>query len=145
MPIANYTTDVSVSTTVGDITASLARRGVNRISTVYDDAGDPAGLEFTMRTEFGPRDFALPVRTEGVLAALQRDKVAAKYLTREHAAKVAWRIAREWLRAQSALIDAGLASLDEVMFPWMLDYVTATVPVQTAFEAYRIAQEAIES
>lgn len=120
MPIANYTTEKSVDSTVGDVTKALARRGVTRISTVYDDDGQAAGINFLMKTPYGLREFELPVRTEGVLAALRRDGVAPRYLTRPHAARVAWRIAADWLKAQSALIDAGLAELDEVMLPYMV-------------------------
>lgn len=140
MAIANYTTEVSVEKTMGEVTAALARRGVSRIATVYDENGTPAGLEFTMVTEYGPRDFALPVRTEGVLTSLKRE-APPRYQNREHAAKVAWRIARDWLRAQAALIDADLATLDEVMFPWMLGGGRAP---QTAFSAYRTGQLELE-
>lgn len=142
MPIANYTTQSSVDKTMGEVVGALTRRGVTRISTVFDARGEPAGLEFTMRTEYGSRDFALPIRTEGVLATLKRDNVQPRYRTPEHAARVAWAIARDWLRAQSAVIDAGLVSLDEVMFPWM---VGGGRSAQTAFEAYRSQQKAIES
>lgn len=142
MPIANYTTQSSVDKTMGEVVGALTRRGVTRISTVFDEQGEPAGLEFTMRTEYGPRDFALPIRTEGVLATLKRDKVQPRYATPEHAARVAWAIARDWLRAQSAVIDAGLVTLDEVMFPWMIGGGRAP---QTAFDAYRAQQKAIES
>lgn len=73
MPIMNYTTTVAVEKTMGEINAALARRGVTRISTVYDENGVAAGLGFTMRTDYGFRDFELPVRTEGVLAAMKAD------------------------------------------------------------------------
>jgi hypothetical protein len=51
MPIMNYTTDVSVSKTMGEIQSALARRGVTKISTVYDPQGVVAGLGFTMATD----------------------------------------------------------------------------------------------
>lgn len=120
MPIANYSTDVSVSSSMGEVTGALTKRGVTRISTVIDDDGNPSGIAFTMKTHYGVQEFELPVRVEGVLAALTKDKVQPKWRTKQHAAKVAWRIARDWLRAQSALIDAELATLDEVMLPYML-------------------------
>lgn len=67
MPILNYTTTIAVEKTMGgEINAALARRGgVIRISTLYDENGVAAGLGFTMRTDYGFRDFELPVRTEG--------------------------------------------------------------------------------
>lgn len=130
MPIANYTTTKKVDETLPDIIAALRRRGVTRISTVYDDDGQEVGLEFTMRTDYGSRDFSLPVRVDGVQEALRRaekagefaslKKAAGTFTTRAHAARVAWAIARDWLRAQGALIDANLVTMDEVMMPYMV-------------------------
>lgn len=141
MPIANYTTEVPVEKTMGEVIGALQRRGVVRISTVYDDAGAPAGVEFTLKTPYGPRDFALPVRVEGVHAALRREKVQPRYQTAEHAAKVAWRIAAEWLRAQGALIDAELVTMDEVMFPYMIGDQQG----RTAYQLYVSNQKEIEA
>lgn len=140
MPIMNYTTTIAVEKTMGEINAALARRGVTRISTIYNDDGVAAGLGFTMKTDYGIRDFELPVRTEGVLAAMTADpsvKNSAK--TPEQAARVAWRIAQDWLKAQSALIDAQLATLDEVMLPYMVDANN-----NTFYQAYRSQQKAIQ-
>ena len=140
MPILNYTTTIDVEKTIGEVTKALARRGVTRISTMFDDDGVPAGLGFTMKTDYGFRDFELPVRTSGVLRAMERDsKVPKSKHTNEQAARVAWRIAKDWLAAQSALIDAELATLDEVMMPYMVD------GGQTMYQVYRSAQKAIES
>lgn len=132
MPILNYTTEVQVGKTMGEIQTALARRGVQRISTLFDDDGTPAGLGFTMKTEYGVHEFELPVRTTGVLTAMKRDpKVPASKCTPEQAARVAWRIAKDWLEAQAALIDAELATLDEVMLPYMVTDTGRTVYVET--------------
>jgi len=132
MPILNYTTEIAVGKTMGEIQTALARRGVQRISTLFDDDGTPAGLGFTMKTDYGVRDFELPVRTAGVLVAMSRDsKVPKAKQTAEQAARVAWRIAKDWLEAQSALIDAGLASLDEVMMPYLITDTGRTMYVET--------------
>lgn len=141
MPILNYTTSVAVEKTMGEINAALARRGVTRISTLYDERGVASGVAFTMKTDYGIRDFELPVRTEGVLAAMKTDPaVKPGQKTPEQAARVAWRIAKDWLEAQAALIDAQLASLDEVMLPYMVDAAG-----QTMYALYRSTQKAIES
>ncbi len=135
MAIANYSTTVSVSASMGEVTGALAKRGVTRISTMFDDDGAPAGIAFTMKTPYGVQEFELPVRVEGVQAALIRDKVAPKMRTKEHAARVAWRIARDWLRAQSALIDAELATLDEVMVPYMIGNAKGQTVYQMVVES----------
>jgi hypothetical protein len=121
MPILNYTTTIEVQKSMGEVVGALSRRGVNRISTMFDDDGTPSGIAFTMKTDYGFRDFELPIRTSGVLAAMKRDsKVPRSKCTTEQAARVAWRIAKDWLEAQSAIVDAELASLDEVMLPYMV-------------------------
>lgn len=141
MPILNYTTTIAVSKTMGEIQSALARRGVTRISTTYDDDGFAAGLGFTLKTDYGFREFELPVRTEGVLAAMTADsKVSRAQCTRVQAEKVAWRIAKDWLEAQSALIDAGLAALDEVMMPYMIDNNGKTM-----YSIYRATQKQLEA
>lgn len=143
MAIANYTTDVAVEKTMGEVVGALQRRGVVRISTMYEDDGSPAGIAFTLKTPYGPRDFELPVRTEGVYRALLRERQGNSRIkaTPDQAAKVAWRIAAEWLRAQGALIDAELVSMDEVMMPYMLDGRTG----KTAYQLYIGEQKEIAS
>ena len=122
MAILNYTSVVPVTQTVGEIQAVLNRRGVSRISTVFDDESNAVGLAFTLATDYGVRDFELPIRIEGVLAALQSDTSIPKgKRTPEQAARTAWRIALSWLETQAALVDAELAKLDEVMMPFMVD------------------------
>jgi len=120
MPILNYTTSIAVEKTMGEVIGSLSRRGVTRISSILDD-GAPAGVAFTMKTEYGLREFELPIKVAGVLKAMTADKkVPRSQCTPEQAARVAWRIAADWLKAQSALIDAELATLDQVMTPYMV-------------------------
>lgn len=141
MPIKDYTTTIAVEKTMGEIQGALARRGVTRISALYSDEGVAEGIAFTMKTDYGFRDFELPVRTAGVLAALTADPaVKAGLRTPEQAARVAWRIAKDWLEAQSALIDAGLAALDEVMMPYLVDGQGRTM-----YAVYRSNQKALEA
>ena len=129
MAILNYTTEITVEKSMGEVIGALTRRGVTRISTMFTDEGTPAGIAFTMKTEYGVREFELPVRTAGVLKVLveQRKTNGRVKATPEQAARVAWRIAKDWLEAQSALIDAELATLDEVMLPYMIDAKGNTV------------------
>lgn len=132
MPILNYTTSVAIEKSIGEVTTTLARRGVTRISTAFDDDGAPSGLGFTMVTDYGPRDFELPVNVDGVLAMLKKE-AEPRYQNRAQAARVAWRIAKDWMEAQVALIEAGLATLDQVMSPYMI----ATADGRTVYEVLR--------
>jgi hypothetical protein len=119
--IKNWSTTISAEKTAGEVMGILGRKGASRISMTYDEVGTLSGMSFVLRTEYGPQGFALPVRVSGMLTAMERDRtVPASKCTPEQASRVAWRTAKEWLTVQIALIEAGLASLDEVMLPYAL-------------------------
>lgn len=110
MSIANYTTTISPEKTAGQIMSMLAQQGSSNISIEYAD-GAPAGMSFAIETEYGLRGFKLPIRSQGVLNAMSKDKsISRSQCTRTQASRVAWRIAR-----------AGFAQLDEIMMPWMIN------------------------
>lgn len=140
MPILNYTTTISSAKTAGEVQAMLGAHGANRVTSEYE-GGRVAGVGFTLVTEFGPREFRMPIRADGVLAAMKADKkIPSSKSTPEQAERVAWRIGKDWLEAQIALVDAGMASVDEIMMPYML-----TGDGRTAFEGYAAHQRAIET
>ena len=121
MPIKNYTTSIPAERTVTEVQKMLARRGSQRMEIGWNAAGYPVALSFTIvHEDRGEWYYRLPVRWEGVLATLRADGVAKKYVTDEHALRVAWRIVRDWLDAQLALIDAGAAEIGEVMLPYLI-------------------------
>jgi hypothetical protein len=50
---------------------------------------------------------------------MQWDKTIPRRLVCEdQARRVSWRVVRDWLRAQLTLIEAGCATIEEVMLPW---------------------------
>lgn len=120
MAIAGATTEVTVRRSLEQVTNLLVKAGVKNIQIEYGDDGVAEALTFGLETHHGWRAYQMPIRVEGVLATLVRDRVAPRYRTKEHAARVAWRIAHDWLRAQLALIDAQMTSVGEVFFPYQL-------------------------
>lgn len=118
MPILNYTTEVAASRTVGQIQDILAKAGAAQILAEYD-RGRVIALSFTVITPTGPQAFTLPVRPEQVRAVLLRQKVQPRYQTLEHAERVGWRIVLDWIKAQLAIIQTEMVTLDEVMLPYM--------------------------
>lgn len=138
MPIANYTTSVAATSSVAAIIKMLAREGASSITQDLGPGGMIQGLSFEVTTEFGVVNYQLPVRVDGVRATLKRDGVQPRYQTLEHATRVSWRIAHDWLRAQLALIDAGMVSLPEIMLPYAL-----VAPGTTVFDQF-VANRSIE-
>ena len=119
-PLLNYTTTVPVCRTVGAIHELLAKAGATQIMTTYGPGGRPTGVSFAIATSRGPRGFALPVRVEPVHAVMRRDRATPpRYKTPEQAERVAWRIAKDWLEAQLAIVATEMVSLEQVMLPYM--------------------------
>lgn len=118
-PLLNYTTTVPASRTVAAIHDLLAKSGALQITTAYS-GGTPVGVAFSFPTAAGLRAFILPVDASKVAGVLRRDQaVPNRYKTPEQAERVAWRIAKDWLEAQLAIVATEMVTLDQVMLPYM--------------------------
>lgn len=120
MPILNYTTSINAEKTVSEIQRLLAKRKAKAILTEYDDDGVLSHLSFRLATAHGIVSFRMPANINGVHKALCSDKkiTAKKYRTREHASRVAWRICKDWIEAQVAIVDAEMADMLEIFLPY---------------------------
>jgi hypothetical protein len=142
----NYTTKISVTQTVGECQSILAAAGASS-AQIHFENGQPAGLGFLLKTPHGVREFTLPVNIDGmrrVLEAAERDgdfaslrKKQGAFSDREHATRVAWRVVKDWLEANLALIAARMATMDEVMLPYL--HVDGD---KTLWQAYREREQA---
>ena len=118
MAIKNYTTEVDVYKSLGEIQGELAKHGARQIMVEYDGVGEPIGVTFTVDTPVGRRGFALPANIDGVMAVFQRQRVSAD---RKQAVRTGWRNIRDWVLAQMAIIEAGMVSMEEVFLPYLTD------------------------
>jgi hypothetical protein len=140
MAILNYTTGIEVSKTMGEITGMLVKAGARQILTNFDNDGRPIGLAFLTETPMGPRHFVLPVNADKVHKVLEKQVREAKFKTPEHADRVAWRIMKDWVEAQLAIIQTEMVTLDQVMLPYMRDDKGRTV-----YDLYLTQQLALEA
>lgn len=129
MPLLNYTTKVDVYTTVGAIQGCLVKHGAKKIMQDYDDENRLVSLSFMINTPVGPRGIRLPANVDAVHKVLTRQKDKCD---REQAEKVAWRILKDWVEAQMAILESEMVQMDEIFLPYM---VSGTG--QTLFEVYR--------
>jgi hypothetical protein len=133
MPIKNYTTSVAEDKTVGEIMGLLAAKGARQIYISYDTSGRPEGISFLVAIKSAsgedpgvPVPFKLPCNFDGVFRALKssyRDRHAQARFerspeSRAQSRRVAWRIIKDWIDAQMALIEAEQASLAQVFLPY---------------------------
>ena len=116
-PIANYTTEVTALKSIGEIQGILVGHGAKHILIDYEKE-EPVGLAFIITTPYGDTAFRLPANINKVQAVLTRQRVRTQ-VTREKAARVAWRILRDWIRAQIAILETEMVTIDELFLPYM--------------------------
>jgi hypothetical protein len=124
MPLLNYTTKVPVKRTIDEIHTLLVKAGARSFMTDYDDDGKASGIAFRIVTPLGQRAYTLPVQPKKVYDVLLRDgEVAARrganFTTPEQAERIAWRILKDWVEVQLAIIETEMVTLDQVMLPYM--------------------------
>ena len=129
MPLLNYTTKVDVFTTLGAIQGQLVKHGAKKIMQDYDDDGHITALSFLVETPTGPRGIRLPANVDAVYTVLTLQRVKCD---REQAERVAWRIVKDWVEAQMAILESEMVQMDEIFLPYMVNKTG-----QTMFQAYR--------
>lgn len=116
MAIKNYTSKVGVYESLGEIQGALAAHGARQIMVEYDGDGKVMALAFSIESPMGRRAFSLPANVEGVRAVMAKQGVKD---VNGQAERTAWRNVRDWVLAQMAIIEAGMAQMDEVFLPYL--------------------------
>lgn len=138
MPILNYTTKVPPERSVAEIITLLARKSAHSITQDFFEDGRHKAITFIMVAGGIPTRFQLPVNIDGVTAALLRDKPynpsrhhggRDKYTKkmRDLAEWVSWRILKDWVAAQLAIVEAGMAEAAQVFFPYATEQSGRTI------------------
>jgi hypothetical protein len=118
--IANYTSEVPVTKSYGEVMTLLHRFKATAILTEFDEVTrETKGVSFKIRTEHGELPFHMPVNIDGVWSILKNSKIENRLKTREQAARTAWHNVRAWLDAHIALIEAGQVKPEEVLLPYL--------------------------
>jgi len=119
MAILNYSTQIAAEKTVTEIQSMLVRKKAQAIMTEYDGDGVLAALSFRIQTGAGLMTFRLPANIQKIYQVICRDKgITPKLRTKEQSARVAWRIIKDWLEAQLAIVSAEMVDLEQVFLPY---------------------------
>ena len=120
----NYTTTIAADKTIGEIMGLLAKAGACSVMTDYDKAGAAVALHFLLRTRAGTVGYRLPANVDATLRVLTRQyeagQVQRRFVSREQAARVSWRIIKDWVEAQLAIIATEMVDFNQVMLPYRL-------------------------
>lgn len=146
MAVVNYSTKIAATKTVGEMQTALAQAGAARIAVDYD-AGSPCALSFMLATPHGPRHFTLPVNIDAMHRLLLAEDEAGRIRTgkqaerssREQAERVAWRVMKDWLLAQLAIVATEMVGIDQVMLP----YLQIDGSGKTLYASYRERESAL--
>lgn len=117
MPLLNYTTKVDIFTTLGQIEGMLVKHGARSILKDYDSDGRVVAVSFQINTPVGMQAVRLPANVEAVQKVLAKQKVKCDY---EQAERVAWRIVKDWVEAQMAILESEMVTMDEIFLPYMI-------------------------
>jgi len=140
MSLKNYSTTISAVQTIMEIEDILSRHKVTDIWKIYDTEGSIIALNFVVYTEFGKLAFKLPVNVEAVGYILKNDKKNKRINLSKNqvgdkavAQRIAWRIIKDWIDSQMALVDISMVKLEEVFLPYVYDFKKN----QSLYEAFK--------
>ena len=120
MPIANYTTSVQAIKSVGEIQGMLVAHGARQILMNYAKDGTVESLSFMIETPYGEMPIQLPVDPPAVLKVMEEQGVPNKYCNQAQSVRVAWRIVKDWVRAQMAILETEMVRMEQVFLPYMV-------------------------
>ena len=124
MALLNYTTSIEASKTVSEIQKTLVTHGAKSILIEYDNGGLIEALSFRVTTPQGDAGIKLPINPDAVLAVLSRqsnlDKVPKRYVNRPQAVRVAWRIIKDWVEAQMAILETEMVKMEQIFLPYII-------------------------
>jgi len=123
MAILNYTTTIDTTKTISEIQKILAQHKAKAILTEFNNQGEIIALSFKIDTSRGELGIKLPANVEAVyqILEIQKRKNSKIKATKEQATMVAWRIIKDWVEAQMAILETQMVEMEEIFLPYMIN------------------------
>lgn len=120
MAFKNYTTNISYYKTISEIEELLAKKNVIHVNKIYENQL-PVAIYFTINFNGQPTNFKLPCNYKATLKILEREKMLSKSkINDEQALKISWRVIKDWISSQMALIETEMVSMEQVFLPYAI-------------------------
>jgi len=120
MPILNYTTKIDPWKTVNEIQQILLKHKVSHFS-IKNEGSRPIALAFTIEYNGMPLNYLLPCNHSGVWSLMKSDKsMESRFRNEEQAFRTSWRIVKDWVDAQLAIVQAQISPIEEVFMPYLV-------------------------
>jgi len=127
MPILNYSTKIDAWKTCNEVQQILSKHNVTHFS-IKNEGSFPVALSFAIDFKGMPLNFLLPCNYKGVLACFKKDtKVPRSSENDEQALRTAWRIVKDWVEAQMALIESEQATIEQIFLPYLMSSTGETL------------------
>lgn len=110
-------TRVNYEQTIAEIQKYLVQAGAKKITFDYDEAMLPCAITFCYQHKKGLMFFSLPLRFNGIHKILKEQKITI-HTGELQAINTGWRIMKDWILSQLALVDAEIAELPEIFLPY---------------------------
>lgn len=128
MGLLNYTTKIDADKTASEIAKCLSTHGASAVMTEYDPKdGYVTALSFKIKMGDRELAFRLPSDWKPVYQILKKDSKVKEWHNRyEHiqselrlqAVRTAWRIIKDWVEAQMALVETQMVTTAQVFLPY---------------------------
>lgn len=128
MAILNYSTTIEAYKTVSEIENILVKHKAKSIMKNYNGEAIES-LSFLVDVGYNQIPIKMPAKVDECLKVLQNEKKKNSKVkaTREQAERVAWRILKDWVEAQMALLDINMVKMEEVFMPYIVDKTGQTL------------------
>jgi hypothetical protein len=130
MGLLNYTTKIDPDKTAQEIAKCLSKHGAQAVLTEYDpEHSYVAAISFRIKLNEQIVSFRLPCDWKPVYKIMYGDKKLPEEAKRKarmesewrtQAIRTAWRIVKDWVEAQMALVETHMARTEEVFLPYAI-------------------------
>lgn len=127
--LLNYSTDVPVENTVTEIQKLLAGHSVSAMMTEYDGP-EVSAVSFRILIAGKPMGFKLPCNWRAVKEIMKAKNNNRKRIrgrlerlvddSDAQAQRVAWRIVKDWVEAQLAMVEVNMVTVPQVFLPYAI-------------------------
>lgn len=128
--LLNYTTKIDADKTISEIQKVLSRMGASKIMTDYKD-GVISVMSFALEVNGQQLGFRLPCDWRATYDVLTKDHVNPYSWNQEkkdhwesekrmQAVRTSWRIIKDWIEAQMALIETSMVKTEEIFLPYLV-------------------------
>jgi hypothetical protein len=129
MGLLNYTTKIDPDKTAQEIARCLSSHGASAVLTEYDkDEQYVSAISFKITVDEQSVGFRLPCDWKPVQAIMfpkkerniwdEKRKQRMESEQRSQAIRTAWRIVKDWVEAQMALVETRMVNVQQVFLPY---------------------------